>query len=184
VWALSVAQPDVLVAGDGHSVAVRGGDGRLRMMRTAKDTFRVREWLAADADARGAADAALAAGVSCDPDGCVTALGDGRLVALTLQPAAFDDDCVRAAIVVTQQQAPSDCAAMVIDRARLQRHGGLALSKAGKGFSITAIRPDGVDRPWSPAPPAETTALATKARPRPAPPVDATPAEADREGED
>ena len=181
VWALSVAQPDVLVAGDGHSVAVRGGDGRLRMMRTAKDMFRVREWLAADADARGAADAALASGVSCDPDGCVTALGDGRLVALTLQPAALDDDCVRAAIVVTQQQAPSDCAAMVIDRARLQRHGGLALSKAGKGFSITAIRPDGVDRPWSPAPPAETTALATTSRPHIAPPVDATPAEADRE---
>ena len=181
VWALSVTQPDVLVAGNGHSVAVRGSDGRLRMMRTAKDTFLVREWLAADADARGATDPALAAGVSCDPDGCVTPLGDGRLVALTLRPEAFDDDCARAAIIVTQHQAPPDCAAMVIDRARLQRHGGLALRKTGDGFAVTAIRPEGIDRPWSPAPSATSV---TTARPRLAPPVDATPLEADRHPDD
>lgn len=181
VWALSVTQPDVLVAGNGHSVAVRGSDGRLRMMRTAKDTFLVREWLAADADARGATDPALAAGVSCDRDGCVTPLGDGRLVALTLRPEAFDDDCARAAIIVTQHQAPPDCAAMVIDRARLQRHGGLALRKTGDGFAVTAIRPEGIDRPWSPAP---SVTSVTTARPRLAPPVDATPLEADRQPDD
>jgi competence protein ComEC len=184
VWALSVTQPDVLVAGDGHSVAVRGSDGRFRMMRTAKDTFLVREWLAADADARGATDAALAAGVSCDPEGCVTPLGDGRLVALGLRPESFDDDCARAAIIVTQQQAPPDCAAMIIDRTRLQRQGGLALRKAGKGFAVTAIRPDGVDRPWAPAPLAATPRPATTARPRITPPVDATPPETDRQPDD
>lgn len=182
VWALAVTQPDVLVAGDGHSVAVRASDGRLRTMRTAKDTFLVREWLAADADARVVTDATLATGVSCDPDGCVTPLGDGRLVAMTLQPEAFDDDCKRAAIIVTQQQAPPDCAAMVIDRTRLQRYGGLTLRKAGEGFTVTAIRPEGVDRPWSPATLANTTSPATTARSRLAPPVDATPPEADREG--
>lgn len=184
VWALSVTQPDVLIAGDGHSVAVRGGDGRLRIMRTAKDTFLVREWLAADADPRAAMDAALAAGVSCDPDGCVTPLGDGRLVAMILRPEAFADDCKRAPIIVTQQQAPSDCGALVVDRVRLQRHGGLALRKKGEGFAVTAIRPDGVDRPWSSAPSAEITAPATKARLRIAPPVDATPSEADRQSDD
>jgi competence protein ComEC len=36
---------------------------------------------------------------------------------------------------------------MVIDRERLQRQGTLALRKAGEGFAVTAIRPDGVDRP-------------------------------------
>jgi competence protein ComEC len=184
VWALSVTQPDVLIASDGHSVAVRGGDGQLRIMRTAKDTFLVREWLAADADPRAATDAALAGGVSCDPDGCVTPLGDGRLVAMILRPEAFDDDCKRAAIIVTQQQAPSNCGALVVDRVRLQRHGGLALRKKGEGFAVTAIRPDGVDRPWSSAPSAEITAPATKARLRIAPPVDATPPEADRQSDD
>jgi len=42
---------------------VRGKDGRLHLMRTAKDTFGVKEWLAADADAREAADGSLADGV-------------------------------------------------------------------------------------------------------------------------
>ncbi len=184
VWALSVTPPDVIVASDGHSVAVRGGDGRLRIMRTAKDTFLVREWLAADADKREPADPGLTTDVSCDPNGCVTPLGDGRLVALTLRPGAFDDDCKRVAIIVTQQQAPPDCAAMVIDRKRLQRQGTLALRKAGEGFAVTAIRPDGVDRPWSPASSTETTTPVTKARPRSMPPVDATPAEADRQPDD
>ena len=52
VWALAVPQPDILISGDGHNVGVRGKDGRLHLMRTAKDAFLVKEWLAADADAR------------------------------------------------------------------------------------------------------------------------------------
>ncbi|MCO5129673.1 MAG: ComEC family competence protein [Xanthobacteraceae bacterium] len=183
-WAVSVAQPDVLVAGDGHSVAVRGDDGRLRMMQSAKNTFLVREWLAADADGRGQADAALTAGVSCDPAGCVAPLRDGRLVALALRPEAFDDDCTRAAIIVTRHDAPPDCAALVIDQAKLRNHGALALRKAGRGFAVTAIRRDGVDRPWSPAASAETATPATTARPRIAPPIDATPPETDRQPDD
>ena len=52
VWALAVRQPDILISGDGHNVAVRGKDGQLHLMRTAKDAFLIKEWLAADADAR------------------------------------------------------------------------------------------------------------------------------------
>jgi hypothetical protein len=36
------------------------------MMRTAKDAFLLKEWLAADADDRQPADATLTDGVSCD----------------------------------------------------------------------------------------------------------------------
>src|ERR1700722_10235504 len=71
VWALMVPQPDILISGDGHNVAVRGRDGRLHLMRTAKDAFLVKEWLAADADPRLAGDPSLADGVSCDDFGCV-----------------------------------------------------------------------------------------------------------------
>ena len=39
---------------------MRGKDSRLHLMRTTKDAFLVKEWLAADADARNAADASLA----------------------------------------------------------------------------------------------------------------------------
>src|SRR5882757_8958954 len=76
MWALAVPQPDILISGDGHNVGVRGRDGRLRLMRTAKDAFLQKEWLAADADPRPAGDAALADGVSCDEAGCVAAMAD------------------------------------------------------------------------------------------------------------
>jgi competence protein ComEC len=71
IWALAVPQPDILISGDGHHVGVRGRDGRLHLMKTAKDAFLLKEWLAADADARQAGDASLADGVSCDDVGCV-----------------------------------------------------------------------------------------------------------------
>ena len=37
VWALAAPQPDILISADGHNVGVRGRDGRLHLMRTAKD---------------------------------------------------------------------------------------------------------------------------------------------------
>src|ERR1700726_1440456 len=88
IWALAVPQPDILISGDGHTIGVRGKDGRLHLMRTAKDAFMVKEWLAADADPRLPGDASLADGVSCDETGCVTQSVDGGLVALALRPDA------------------------------------------------------------------------------------------------
>src|ERR1700726_4577189 len=134
VWALMVPQPDILISGDGHNVAVRGRDGRLHLMRTAKDAFLVKEWLAADADPRLAGDASLTDGVSCDEEGCVAPLADGRFVALTLRPDALADDCGRAALLVTTRQVPPACASMVIDLQRLRRQGAMALRRNGYGF--------------------------------------------------
>src|SRR6202166_4069710 len=91
VWAVAVPQPDILISGDGHNVGVRGRDGRLHLMRTAKDAFLLKEWLAADADGRQPTDASLAEGVSCDEAGCVTQTADGAFVALALQPDALTD---------------------------------------------------------------------------------------------
>lgn len=184
LWALTTPQPDILVAGDGHTVGVRGRDGKLRLMRTSKDTFLSREWLAADADARGAADPSLMGGVSCDGSGCVVQAADGAIIALTLKPEAFADDCARAAVIVTSRQPPSDCAALVLDQDMLKRRGTLALRKAVDGYAITAIRPRGVDRPWSPAP-AGDEAQAPSSRPNgPAQPVDVMPAESDLQPDD
>ena len=185
VWALAVAQPDVLVSGDAHNVGVRGKDGRLHLMRTAKDAFLLKEWLAADADDRQPADASLAEGVSCDEAGCVTQMADGAFVALALRPDALTDDCERAALVVTARQASPLCPSPVIDRDRLRSQGPIALRRTRTGFAVDAVRPRGVDRPWSPAVAGDTEAEAILA-PRPAipPPADATPAEADQQMED
>jgi len=185
VWALGVRQPDILIAGDGHSVAVRGSDGQLHLIRTNKDAFLAKEWLAADADSRGGSDASLAGGVSCDDAGCVAALADGRLVALALRQDALADDCSRAALVVTFKPASADCAAMVVDRGRLATRGALALTRRGDGFAVQTARAGGANRPWSPAAAGDGN-LELNLAPRPAAPrnKDATPSEADLQAED
>lgn len=184
VWAASTNQPDVLIAGDGNSVAVRGRDGRLHVMRTGKDAFLVKEWLGADADARLPTDLSLGEGVSCDPSGCVTALGDGALVALTLQPDAFSEDCERTAVIVTMKQPPADCRAKVIDRETLQSQGATSLRRAGNGFVMEATRARGLQRPWARGPDNDVeAAISTGQRTRQGP-VDATPAETDLQPDD
>src|SRR5262249_40069599 len=126
-------------------------DGHLHMMRTRKDAFLTREWLAADADARGPTDASLADGVSCDEAGCVAGLPDGSLIAQSLRPDGLPDDCARSVLIVTAKRPPEACAASVIDQERLRRQGALALRRSAAGFEVEAVRPRGFDRPWSPA---------------------------------
>jgi competence protein ComEC len=188
LWAARVPQPDILISADGRNVGVRGADGRLHLMHAAKgsrDAFLLKEWLAADADARTAADASLTSGVSCDDFGCVMQSAGGAFVAQAFKPEALSDDCERAALIVTLRQAPVSCAASVIDADRLRRQGAMALRRSREGFVVEAAKPRGIDRPWSPAADeseADTTVLA----PRVVPPraVDATPAEADLQAEE
>ena len=186
VWAASAPRPDVLISGDGRSVAVRGTDGRLHLMKSGKDAFAVREWLAADADARTPADNSLAEGVSCDAAGCVTQTAGGALVALSLRPEAIADDCERAAVIVTARQVPSPCRASVIDVERLRRQGPLALRATIEGFAIDAVKPHGIDRPWSPSAGGDTgdgdTIIPASRPARQA--VDATPSEADMQADE
>lgn len=185
VWAVAVPLPDVLISGDGHNVGVRGKDGRLHLMRAAKDTFLLKEWLAADADARQPGDASLADGVSCDDAGCVAQMADGAFVTLALKPDALGDDCERAALVVTARQAPAACASGVIDLNRLRRQGAMALSKTRDGFAVDSVKPKGVDRPWSPAVGGDAEAETDRVtRPATARGVDATPSDADLQAEE
>jgi competence protein ComEC len=185
VWALAVAQPDILISADGHNVAVRGRDGRLQLMRTGKDAFLVKEWLAADADARLGSDPSLNEGVSRDDTGCVVPMADGNLVAKTMRSDALADDCARAALIVTTRQPPRDCSAAAIDSARLYRQGALALRRTGRGFEIEAVRPRGYDRPWSPAALGEGEGDASViAGAKPPRGQDATPSEADLQADD
>jgi len=185
VWAAGAPRPDILISGDGRNVAVRGGDGRLHLMRSGKDAFLTREWLAGDADVRLFGDPSLADGVSCDDSGCVTQAAGGALVALALRPDALADDCTRAALIVTARQAPSGCGASVISTERLRRQGALALRRTRDGFAVDAVKPGGIDRPWSPGSgegEAETNIRTPRGSSLRA--VDATPSEADLQPDD
>jgi competence protein ComEC len=154
-------------------------------MRTDKDAFLLKEWLAADADPRAPTDTSLADGVSCDEAGCVTPIAGGGLVALALKPEALADDCERAALMVTVRQAPPACASAAMSGDRLRGQGATALRRTAHGFAVDAVRPRGVDRPWSPAVAgAAETETVLASRPRAARPVDATPAEVDQQTEE
>ena len=184
IWALALPQPDVLISGDGHKVAVRGRDGRLHLMKTAKDAFLVKEWLAADADNREPGDASLGDGVSCDGEGCVVQMADGRFVALSLKPDGLADDCARAALLVTATSVPPACGATVIELKRLLAQGAMVLRRTQRGFIVDAVKPRGTNRPWSPSSgdldtDADPAVGGTSARP-----ADATPAESDLQAED
>jgi competence protein ComEC len=156
---------------------VRGTDGHLRVMRSAKDNFMIKEWLAADAGLVD--DALLAQAVSCDEAGCVAQMTGGGYATLALRPEALADDCAQAAVIITWRQPPPDCAALVIGRDQLQKRGTMGLRQARSSFAIDAVRPKGVDRPWARAGRDNATPDINSARPATARPVDATPAEPD-----
>ena len=181
IWAFRAPVPDVYVGNRGDVVAVRGASGKLSVMRTANgDTFPVREWLAADADARAANDRSLKDGVTCDEIGCVARLRDGTLVALPFAAEAFAEDCGRAALVVSQRTAPPSCAAAAVDRSVWRQTGAAALYRTASGWERVVAYPPGYDRPWAraltPRAEAETT---SKSAPR-----DATPRTEDLSADD
>ena len=174
--ALSTPQPDILIASDGQSVAVRRADGALSFMQTKKDVFAIKAWLAADGDARAPGDATLALGARCDDAGCAVQMADGRHVTIAKRADAFADDCEKAAIIVTARQPPPACKARVFDQQRLQQTGSLALYGKGSTFAVQAVTPVGSNRPWARnALEADETGEITASRSSTSRPADATP---------
>jgi competence protein ComEC len=148
-WALATPQPDILVAGDGQTAAFRGKDGRLTVLRAGRDPFAIKEWLAADADARTPKDGSLGSGVTCDAVGCIGRLGDNRLISMAMRIEAFAEDCARAAVVISDRESPGDCNAMLVDRALWQSYGAVALRWTADRFTQTVALPRSQDRPWT-----------------------------------
>jgi competence protein ComEC len=173
VWAVTTPQPDVLVAGDGRAAVIRGADGRLSVLASARDTFAIKEWLAADGDPRDAKDKSLHQGVTCDAVGCIGHLKDGRLASMVFKLEGFEEDCARASVVVSARASQRPCAATLVDRKVWRAHGAVALRWDGERFEETFARPPGTDRPWAPAPRVRST--------KPAAARDATPKEEDLE---
>jgi competence protein ComEC len=171
-------RPDILVSADAGMVAVRDATGLLRVMASRRDSFALRQWLAADGDARGDKDESLERGVTCDQQGCVARLSDGRAVALAKSAEAVVEDCETAAFVATARNASPSCAAVIVDRKLTRDSGAIAVLLEKGVFVMQAARPQSYERPWT-RPPAIAAAT-----PRPLPPRDATPRPADLEADD
>ncbi len=180
IWVLATPRPDVLVAGDGEAAALRGADGRLAVLFNRRDNFALKEWLMADGDGRDAKDSSLRAGIACDAIGCIGRFANGRLASFVTAIEAFNEDCARAAIVVSPRQAQLPCAAKLVDRRVWRARGAVALRWNGDGFTETDARPVGYDRPWARAP---RSALRRSTSAHPAAP-DATPRQKDLEAGD
>jgi competence protein ComEC len=141
---------DVVIAPSGDLVAVRGADGRLGIVGKRFNAFAAEQWLAADGDDRDPA-AARDAQARCDFDACIAALPGGRLLSVVTRPEAFEEDCERAAIVVSALSAPANCPAQVFDRGKLAATGAIGLIWDGARFRASSDRAILEDRPWSPA---------------------------------
>ncbi len=172
LWAVTTPRPDVLISGDGQAAAIRGGDGRLAVLHSSRDSFAIKEWLAADADARTVKDGGLDRGVQCDVAGCIGRLADGRLASFVLSVEAFAEDCARAVVVISPRQAPGDCAATLVDRYAWRANGAIALRWTGERFEASAARPPRYERPWARGP---LNTIGTNSPPRRPATSDASP---------
>lgn len=152
VAALNGPRYDVIVAPSGDLAAVRGADGRLAIVGKHFNAFAAEQWLAADGDDRDPA-AARDPHPHCDRDACIAALPGGRLLSLVTAAQAYEEDCLRAAILVSALPAPAHCPAQVFDQQKLARTGAVGLVWDGARYSVATDRSVLEDRPWSPAPP-------------------------------
>jgi len=138
--------PDMLVAGDAVTIAIRGPDRLLHFVRKPLNKFAARDWLRGDGDGRDITDAVSMPGLSCDGLGCI--VKESVLIAASLKPEALDEDCVRAKVVVIPATA-ADCKgpAVVIDRKAAEDGGGwrITLSPAPMAVSVRELRGE---RPW------------------------------------
>jgi competence protein ComEC len=165
-------QPDLIVDADARALAVRGADGRLQIVGGRANAFGASQWLLGDADPRDPRAPATQGAARCDALGCIALLPDGRAVALVRDRRALEEDCGRAAIVVTRLFTHGLCAGpdLVLDAGHFAARGATALRREGARFVMIADRPKGYDRPWAPAP--KPRAAAPAVAPEPADPTD------------
>lgn len=137
----------------GAGAALRGPDGRLTVIGRPS-SFTLAQWLAADGDARKTGDPSLRAAAHCDPQGCVVDLGEKGTVSFVQTRRALAEDCARASLVITPLYWRSNCAAMLVDRNRLEAGGAATLSWNAQGWEIRGARQKadmaGSSRPWQP----------------------------------
>jgi competence protein ComEC len=147
--------PDLLVARDGQTIAMRGGDGKLHFVRGIADEYSASEWLKRDGDPRHARDAIASEkdGVRCDAQGCIAQMPDGVRIATVLREDALSEDCANASIVISAVPARALCRGprLMVDRFDVARNGAYAVW-LGKSLIVETVQGVRGDRPWSRAP--------------------------------
>ncbi|WP_262296922.1 ComEC/Rec2 family competence protein [Microvirga sesbaniae] len=142
---------DVFIDRDGAGAAIRGRDSRLTLVGRPS-RFIAEQWLRADGDARSVDDASLRRDARCDRAGCVVAAAGGRWIAFVQEFSAFEEDCRRAAVVVSRLQAPPGCkAGFVWDGGALKESGATTIRFTPEAVEVRSVRTGSQIRPWSEA---------------------------------
>lgn len=143
-------RPDLLIEREGEAIAVRGADDRLALLPGSHKNYSAQKWLEADGDSREAAEAAKGDSFTCDSLGCLTSLA-GRQVAFLTAPAAAEEDCRNAAIVVAKFYLPGNCEkpGIRIDRRSLRDAGAHALYVEGNSIRMETVAQMRGARPWA-----------------------------------
>jgi competence protein ComEC len=142
--ALLAQGPDMLVAPDAATVAIRAADGRLYFLGRPQNRFVAGDWLRRDGDGHRPADAV---GLGrCDGLGCVVTT-QGGLVALSRRPEALAEDCARAAILVSTAATSCKGPRLILDAARAMRDQGYALRFTPE-LRVQSVRAWRGERPW------------------------------------
>lgn len=148
---LLVRAPDLLVSGDGKTIAARAAGGALHITTPDARGYVADTWWKRDGASgfrpfprRGAsADGRL----RCDALGCIYAVGAAR-IAILRDPAALAEDCA-AALVVAPALTRAGCrTTRAIDRRSLMTRGAHAVWLDGAALTVVDDRSERGERPW------------------------------------
>ncbi|MFM9842900.1 MAG: ComEC/Rec2 family competence protein [Dongiaceae bacterium] len=150
---LLVRQPDILVSEDGDLMAIRDSSGGYLLSSLTRSKFEREIWLRRAGLESGAIWPAEGysqdGGLACDSQGCIHRI-HGLTVALALEPAALQEDCRRADIVISVDSIRVVCAVPTrIDWRDRRRNGAYALWIDDDGVvEIVAVDDLRGRRPW------------------------------------
>jgi competence protein ComEC len=170
-FAVTPQRYDIFVDRDGAGAAIRDKGGQLTLVGRPSD-FVAEQWLRADGDARSADDGSLRREARCDAAGCVAGAGEGRWIAFVQDVAAFEEDCRRAAVIVSRLEAPPTCRAQfVLDGEKLKERGATTIRFTAHAIELPSVRKGREILPWSGAEALQAEVLPARERPRRAQPV-------------
>ena len=145
VVAGSARPPDLLIAPDAATLALRGPDGMLQFPVRPADRYAARAWLRQDGDVRAVRDAI---GIGrCDGLGCVVQSAAGPVV-LALRPEGLNEDCARATILVSAAAVDCKGPRFIANSANAARDQGYALWFT-PALKIESVRQWRGQRPWA-----------------------------------
>ena len=128
--------PDILISESGNSIAVRNQHGHLDLLKPRKEKFITNIWKKAFSPGQIAAiqakkkpNSLASTPYKCDALGCTIVVGKKAVLAIVSRPQAFEEDCQRADIIVSEFRVPVWCdkPKLIIDKQALSVGGSRAI---------------------------------------------------------